>query len=97
MMLANIRDVAIVILAIESILIGIILIVLVWEVIKLLKFLRKELKPLIDEMRETTNTVKGTTEILSEEIVSPAIKVSSTLAAARGVLKVLKAKVPNKH
>ena len=93
-MLAEIRDIAIVALAIESILIGLILIVLVWEVIRLLKFLRKELKPLIDEMHDTTRTVKGTTEFLSEEIVSPAIKVSSTLAAARGVLKVIKGKIP---
>ncbi len=96
-MLAQIRDVAIVILAVESILIGLILVVLVWELIRLMKFLRKELKPLIDEMHETTSTVKGTTEFLSEEIVSPAIKVSSTLAAARGVLKVLKGKMPKNN
>ncbi len=79
-MLAQIRDIAVVILALESVIIGVILVILLWQMIAFIKFMRNEMKPMIGDLQETTRVMKGTAEFLTEEVVSPTIKVSSTIA-----------------
>ncbi|MBC7262191.1 MAG: hypothetical protein H5T63_09265, partial [Chloroflexi bacterium] len=65
MTLAVVRDIAIIILALESIIIGIVLTVLLWQVRSLTRLLEQEIKPMLDSMRETIGTVKGTTSLVS--------------------------------
>ncbi len=85
--MAFVRDLAIIILAIESLVIGVVLIVLIWEVRNLAKLLREEIKPILDSADETVRTVRGTTTFVSETLVNPVVRVSSF---ASGVLQALR-------
>lgn len=85
--MAFVRDLAIILLAIESLIIGVVLIVLIWEVRNLTKFLREEIKPILKSADETVRTVRGTTTFVSETVVNPVVRVSSV---ASGVLQALR-------
>ncbi len=85
--MAFVRDLAIILLAIESLIIGVVLIVLIWEVRNLTKFLREEIKPILESADETVRTVRGTTTFVSETVVKPVVRVSSV---ASGVLQALR-------
>ncbi len=85
----TIRDIAIIILAVESIITGIVLIVLAWQVYRLVKTIREEVTPLIRDVDETVRVVKGTTTFVGEKVVSPAIKVSKTVAFVRRAAQVI--------
>ena len=81
--MATVRDIAIILLAIESMITGIVIIVLTWQVYRLTKTIRDELTPLIRDVDETVRMVKGTTSFVSDKVVTPAIKVSKTVTFVR--------------
>ena len=88
MSLDSARDIAIVVLAVESIIIGIVLVLLLWQVRQLVSLLQREVKPILDSAKQTLGTVKGTTSIVSETVVSPAIQMSSLVAGGRRAVRV---------
>lgn len=94
MALADVRDIAIVILAVESIVVGILLILLLWQLRSLTQLLQEEVKPMLDALQETIGTVKGTTSLVSETIVSPAVKISGFAAGLRRALEVILTRKP---
>ena len=71
------RDIAIIVLALESIVIGVLLAVLVIQVIRLVKLLREEVLPILNSTQETVSTVRGTASFVSDHVVQPVVKVSS--------------------
>lgn len=85
----TVRDVAIIVLAFESIVIGALLVVLAFQVRSLVRLLQQDIKPILNSATETMGTVRGTTNLVSRGLVSPAIKVISYGAAARRVAKIL--------
>ncbi len=85
----TVRDIAIIILAVESIITGIVLILLAWQVYRLTKTIREELTPLIHDVDETVRVVKGTATYVGEKVVSPTIKVSKTVAFVRKAVKAI--------
>ncbi len=85
--MANVRDIAIMVVAVESIFTGIVLIVLAWQVYRLTKTIKEELTPLIRDMNDTVRMVKGTTSFVSDKVVTPAIKVSKTVTFVRQALQ----------
>jgi hypothetical protein len=87
--LGVVRDIAIVVLALESIVIGIVLVLMLWQVRSLTKLLQDQLKPMLDAMRETVGTVKGTTSLVSQTIVTPAVKIGGFFAGVRRALQVM--------
>jgi hypothetical protein len=87
--LAIVRDVAIILLALESIVIGVVLVLLLLQVRSLTRLLQEQVKPMLDSMRQTLGTVKGTTSIISKTIVTPAVKIGGFTAGARRTLEVL--------
>lgn len=89
MQIAVIRDIAIVILALESLVIGVVLALLLWQVRSLTHLLQEELKPILDSARETVGTVKGTTHLVSSTIVQPTVKVGSLAAGVRRTWEVI--------
>ena len=91
---ATVRDVAIIFLALESIVIGIILVILIWEVRNLAKMLREDIKPIIQSADETARTVRGTTTFVSESFVTPLVRVSSFTS---GVVEALRIITGRKH
>ncbi len=81
-----IRDIAIVFVAVESFLIGLALIVLIFEVQALIKVLREETQPLLRSVNDTASTVRGTTAFVSENLVSPLIKVAGFTSGVKQVI-----------
>ena len=75
--LGIVRDVAIVLLAVESLVIGVLLALMLVQISKLVRMLREEVSPMITSATETADTVRGTVDFVSENVVSPVIKVKS--------------------
>jgi hypothetical protein len=80
---ANVRDIFIIFMAFESLLVGAALIVLVLQMASLINLLQNEVKPILKSTSETVNTLRGTTEFLSENLVEPVIKLNSSIAGMR--------------
>ncbi len=74
------RDVAIIFLAFLSIVIGAMLVALLYQVTMLTLLLRDEVKPMLESINETMNTVRGTTVFMSNNVVEPTIKFASSLS-----------------
>ncbi len=70
----KIRDVFIIIVAIESGVIGVALVVLIVQLAALINLLQNEVKPILIATNETVNTLRGTSEFLSENVVEPVIQ-----------------------
>jgi hypothetical protein len=79
----NVRDIFIIFMAFESLIIGAALVVLVIQIAGLINLLQNEVKPILQSTNETVNTLRGTTEFLSENLVEPVIKLNSYLAGLR--------------
>ena len=79
----NVRDIFIIFMAFESLIIGAALVVLVLQIASLMNLLQNEVKPILQSTSETVNTLRGTTEFLSENLVEPVIKLNSYLAGLR--------------
>ena len=80
---ANIRDIFIIFMAFETLIIGAALVVLIVQLASLINLLQNEVKPILAATTETVNTLRGTTEFLSENLVEPVIKLNSSLAGMR--------------
>jgi hypothetical protein len=87
--LAAARDVAIILLAIVSLAIGALLIVLLLQLQSLIRLLREEVTPILSSAQETMGTVRGTTAVVSEYVVSPVAQVASVVAGIRQTLEML--------
>lgn len=85
----GVRDVAIIVLAIESIIVGVVLIFLVFQINSLIRLLKEEIKPLLDSANETASTLRGTTTFISDKVVNPVVSVSSYLSGAEQAVKAL--------
>lgn len=87
--LASVRDLAIILLALESLVIGVVLVVLILEIRNLAKLLREEIKPILDSADETVRTVRGTTSFVSETFLNPMIRASSFASGVMQALRIL--------
>lgn len=81
------RDAAIIFVAFETLIIGVLLIVLMLQVQSLVVLLRDEIKPMLEATNETLATVRGTTQFVSHTVVSPVIKWSGYLAGLRRIVQ----------
>jgi hypothetical protein len=81
-----IRDIAIVFVAVETFLIGLAMILLIFQIQVLIQVLRDEIQPLLRSVNDTASTVRGTTEFVSHNMVTPIIKASGFMAGIRRVL-----------
>lgn len=88
-MLADLRDVALVVLAVESIVIGLALVLTLLELRSLTRLLRDEIAPMLDTAKETVTIVRGTTDFVGESVVRPMIKVASMGSAAKRVAQIV--------
>lgn len=83
MVLEIIRDVAIIILAVESVIIGLVLIITLLQLRDLTRLLRDEIAPMLASAGETVNIVRGTADVVGESVVRPVIGVVSFGAKVR--------------
>ncbi len=83
------RDAAIILVAFETLLIGLLLIVLTIQVQALVGLLRDEIRPMLQTLNDTLATVRGTTQFVSHHVVSPTIQAAGFVAGVRRVLREL--------
>ena len=86
MLSATIRDIAIIVIAVQSIIIGILIGVLIWQIWRLVKIIQHEVQPIIDDTQSTVNTVRGTATFVSDTVVDPVIRTSRTVARWTGMV-----------
>lgn len=77
-----IRDVFIIIMSLEFILIIAALAILILQIARIVNLLQSEVKPVIDNAKETVNTAKGTVEFVGSNVSEPVVKTSAFLAGA---------------
>ncbi|HNN12799.1 MAG TPA: hypothetical protein PKL78_04535 [Anaerolineales bacterium] len=85
----KIRDVFIIVVALETLVIGVALIVLVVQLASLINLLQNEVRPILQATNETVNTLRGTAEFLGENVVEPVIKLNGYLAGLKRMLELL--------
>ena len=85
----RIRDVFIIVVALESLVIGVALIILIVQLASLINLLQNEVRPILTTTSETVNTLRGTVEFLGENAVEPVIKLNGYLAAMSRVIELM--------
>lgn len=77
---AQIRDVFIIFLALESMVSGIALVILIVQLSTLINLLQNEIRPILNSTSDTVNTLKGTAKFVSDNLTEPVIKINQYIA-----------------
>ncbi len=85
----RIRDIFIIVLALESLVIGAALIILLIQLAILINLLQNEVRPILEATQETVNNLRGTAQFLGENVVEPVIKLNSYLAGIQRVIQLI--------
>jgi len=86
----KVRDIFIILLALEMFAIGTALIILIIQVAALTNLLQNEVKPILNSTTDTVNTLKGTVKFLSDNVSEPVIKMNQSLASLNRLLELLR-------
>ncbi|MBL7183937.1 MAG: hypothetical protein ISS50_05760 [Anaerolineae bacterium] len=93
---AIIRDISVIILALESIVMLLLLIVVIGMLWWLIQTLERKITPILDTTNETVsnvsemvNTARGTATFVSDTVVSPVIKVVSYASGVKRAIRTL--------
>jgi NADH:ubiquinone oxidoreductase subunit K len=86
----QVRDIFIIVMALESLVIGAALVILIVQLAILINLLQNEIRPIIHSTNETVNTLRGTATFLSDNLAEPIIKLNEYLAALRKLLDLLR-------
>ncbi|MCE1252293.1 MAG: hypothetical protein LWX83_01955 [Anaerolineae bacterium] len=84
------RDVFIIFMALEALIIGIALVILMVQLSILINLLQNEIKPIIYSTNETVNTLRGTATFLSNNLSEPVIKLNEYLAGLKKLFDILR-------
>lgn len=87
---SRLRDIFIILMALESLLIGLALTILIIQIARLTNLLENEIKPILDSTNETISNLRGTTRFLSDNLVEPVIKLNEILAVFQRVTDILR-------
>jgi amino acid permease len=88
----QIRDVFIIFMALESLVIGVALVVLIVQLSTLINLLQNEIRPIINSTNETVNTLKGTAKFISDNLSEPVIKINQFMAMLKQLVNPRKRK-----
>jgi len=93
----TVRDIFIIFLALEFLLIGAALVILIVQIARLTALLENEIKPILASTTETVNTLRGTSTFLSNQLVNPVVKTYSSFSAIRKVLDLFRTSGKSHH
>ena len=82
-----------ILVALFSVIALLLIVLMAWEVRSLVRQLRNEIRPLMEQAQETVRTVQGTTEFVSSGLVKPAIQTASIAAGVMRTISVLRSGV----
>jgi membrane protein implicated in regulation of membrane protease activity len=85
----TIRDIFIIFMAVESLILGIALIILIMQLARLTSLLQNEIRPILESTNQTVSTLRGTTTFISENLTRPVVKMSSSIAALKRVIELV--------
>lgn len=85
----RVRDIFIIVLTLESLLIGAALIILVIQLAVLTNLIQNEVKPILASTKETVSTLRGTSQFISKRAVAPVISIASLLAGFRKFFEII--------
>lgn len=86
---ARIRDIFIIFMAVESLFVGIVLVILMVQLARLINLLQNEVQPILDSTNDTISNLRGTTEFISANLVEPVIKLNEYLAGLQKITELL--------
>ncbi|HMN60343.1 MAG TPA: hypothetical protein PJ988_08265 [Anaerolinea sp.] len=87
---ARVRDVFIIFMALESLVIGVALVILIVQLATLINLLNNEVRPIIHSTNETVNTIKGTVTFLSDNLSEPVIKLNEYIAGIQKFFEIVR-------
>ena len=85
----KIRDIFIIVVALESLVIGVALVVLIVQLASLINLLQNEVRPILKATTDTVNNLRGTAEFLGDNVVEPVIKLNGYLAGLYRMLEMM--------
>jgi len=88
----RIRDIFIIFMALEFLVVGVALVVLMVQLATLINLLQNEIKPILTSTNETVSTLRGTVTFLSDNLAQPVIKLNEYLAGARAAMGIFRTK-----
>lgn len=83
----RLRDISIVFISLFSVIATVLLAAIVGALLWLVLTIRDKVVPLLETLSDTATRVKGTTEFMTEQAVSPVIRVASSFAKFRAATK----------
>jgi len=87
---SRIRDIFIIFMALQSIVLGIAIIILIVQLATLINVFKNEIKPILETTNDTIRNLKGTTSFLSNNLVEPVIKMNEYSAGFKKFFEILK-------
>lgn len=90
-MVSIIRDLLLIFLILEAIVIGVAIVVMVVQLSALLNLLQNEIDPIVQNTQQATQTVRGTAEFMSKRLVKPVVSTTAALAGATAFLREIRA------
>ena len=93
MISATIRDISIILLALQTLIVNILLGVLIWQIYRMVKMLQTEIKPMIEDTQETLGAVRGTANFVGESVVDPVVRSTRATAGMRATLRSITADI----
>jgi amino acid permease len=85
----TVRDIFIIVLAFESLLIGAALIILIIQLALLSNLIQNELSSILLSTKETVKTVKGTSKFISEKAIAPIVSAAGILAGGKKLFELV--------
>lgn len=89
---SRIRDIFIIFMALQSLVLGIAIIILIVQLATLINVFKNEIKPILDTTNETLRNLRGTTSFISNNLVEPVIKMNEYSAGFKKFVDILKPK-----
>ena len=86
---SKVRDIFIIFMALESLVIGAALIILIVQIAVLTNLIQNEVKPILDSTNETVSTLRGTMRFMSDNLTEPVIKLNQYLAGIKTALDII--------
>lgn len=87
---SKIRDIFIIFMALEALVIGVALVILIIQIAVLTNLIQNEVKPILETTNETVSTLKGTVRFLSDNLSEPVIVLNEYLSAVKKLLEIIR-------
>ena len=85
----TLRDLVIIVLALEMLVMGIAIIVVTIQLARLLHLIRYEIKPILEQASDTIVALRSIVRLVNDSVAAPVVKLGGTLAGAVRFLRII--------